>query len=166
KIADPDTVSLDQQDGDQQAKIPDEKWRQHRPRLRAQCSTVVEGRPAALKEQVAGDRAQAGNADPEKTVAEKDAQPVEQTMGPVERARRRIIGHMNEDDAGDQQYAHQIDAGGNVLIDCQTSHLYWAAPPLAAISTRADLSPHEKESGSLSGKMWRCSRKPQRQVLP
>jgi hypothetical protein len=36
---------------------------------------------------------------------------------------------MDEENAGDQQDAHQIDTGGYIWIDSQTSHPFWAVPP-------------------------------------
>jgi hypothetical protein len=48
---------------------------------------------------------------------------------------------MDKENAGDQQDAHQIDTGGYIWIDSQTSHPFWAVPPATTVSIRADLSP-------------------------
>jgi hypothetical protein len=47
---------------------------------------------------------------------------------------------MHENDAANQQNTHQIDTGGNVLVNIQTSYPFWATPPVVTVSIRAALA--------------------------
>lgn len=95
-----------------------------------------EVRGPAPEREIVGDRAQAGDADPNKALAEEDATPVDEPIGAEKGARLRVVGDMRKTDARGQQNAHQIDARGDIRVHTHDfSHSRSGGASAATVST-------------------------------
>jgi len=83
---------------------------------------TTEGCRAFAQQKITRNHAEARDADAEQAVAKENTQPVEPTGLGNHHIGCRIVRHMHEDNAADQQDTHQIDTQGYVLINSQTSH--------------------------------------------
>ncbi len=144
KIADAHSGTLHNENSAEKAEIPQQKRQKHSLRLRLQHFGIVERIPAAPEQQISRNDAEARHPNPKQAVAKEDAQPVEGTIQPQKGTCLGIERHMHEDDAGDQKYTHQIDTGGNVLVNIQTSYPFWATPPVVTGSIRAAFGPQSE----------------------
>ncbi len=151
QVAETDVRELRGIDQRQKAKVPQEERKQDRTRFGPKRRPVVERLHAAAEQEIAGDRAEAGNADAKEAVAQKHAQPVPEPIGTEEGARLRIMRHMYEDDAGNQHDAHQIDPRGNVRVHSHDIRHSYLPAPFSAPFQQSRLEPASLKLGQGRG---------------